>query len=202
MKQRNLIAILRGVLPHEVVDIGTALIDAGITKIEVPLNSPEPISSISNLVDAYGDKALIGAGTVLNTAQVESVAETGSKLIVSPNTDLQVIKKTTELNMFSYPGVLSPTDCFDALAAGATGLKLFPAEVVGKNGVKAIRAVLPDNIELFAVGGVNSDNLNEWHQAGINGFGIGTSLYAPGRSADQVYNTAVKLVAAYDKLTV
>lgn len=200
MSDRELIAILRGVQPSEAVDVAKVLVEAGFTKIEVPLNSPDPVRSIGLIVDAFGDKALIGAGTVLTTEQVESIAATGAKLIVSPNANPAVIARTRELNMQSYPGVLTPTECFSALEAGANGLKLFPADVLGASGVKAIRAVLPAETQLFAVGGVGADNLKAWRSAGILGFGIGSSLYKPGVSLEDLSQRAQELVNAYDAL--
>lgn len=200
MSDRELIAILRGVQPSEAVDVAKVLVEAGFTKIEVPLNSPDPVRSIGLIVDAFGDKALIGAGTVLTTEQVESIAATGAKLIVSPNANPAVIARTRELSMQSYPGVLTPTECFSALEAGANGLKLFPADVLGASGVKAIRAVLPAETQLFAVGGVGADNLKAWRSAGILGFGIGSSLYKPGVSLEDLSQRAQELVTAYDAL--
>lgn len=200
MSDRELIAILRGVQPNEAVDVARVLVEAGFTKIEVPLNSPEPIRSIGLIVDAFGDKALIGAGTVLTTEQVEAVAATGAKLIVSPNANPAVITRTRELGMQSYPGVLTPTECFSALEAGANGLKLFPADVLGASGVKAIGAVLPAGTQLYAVGGVGANNLQAWRKAGILGFGIGSSLYKPGVSLADLGQRAQELVNAYDAL--
>ena len=200
MSDRELIAILRGIKPSEAVDVASALIDAGFSRIEVPLNSPDPISSIAKMVDAFGQDALIGAGTVLNVEQAEAVAATGAKLIVSPNTNTAVIERTRELGMLSYPGVMTPTECFAAIDAGATGLKLFPADLVGVAGVKAFKAVLPSEMKLYAVGGVANDNLGQWRTAGVTGFGIGSSLYKAGRTVDEVHTIAKGIVAAYDQL--
>lgn len=200
MSDRELIAILRGIQPSEAVEVASALIDAGFSRIEVPLNSPDPITSIAKMVGAFGNDALIGAGTVLNVEQVEAVAATGAKLIVSPNTNSAVIERTRALGMLSYPGVMTPTECFAAIDAGATGLKLFPADLVGAAGVKAFRAVLPAEMKLYAVGGVANDNLGQWRAAGVSGFGIGSSLYKAGRSADEVHSIAREIVAAYDQL--
>jgi len=200
MSDRELIAILRGVKPEEAVEIASLLVEAGFSKIEVPLNSPEPIHSIGLIVDAFGDKALIGAGTVLTIAQVEAVASTGAKLVVSPNANSAVIARTRELGMSSYPGVLTPTECFSALEAGANGLKLFPADILGAGGVKAICAVLPTETQLYAVGGVATDNLQAWRNAGILGFGIGSSLYKPGIAMRDLQQRAEQLVSAYDAL--
>jgi len=200
MSDRELIAILRGVKPEEAVEVASLLVEAGFSKIEVPLNSPEPIRSIGLIVDAFGDKALIGAGTVLTIAQVEAVASTGAKLVVSPNANSAVIARTRELGMSSYPGVLTPTECFSALEAGANGLKLFPADILGAGGVKAICAVLPTETQLYAVGGVATDNLQAWRNAGILGFGIGSSLYKPGIAMRDLQQRAEQLVSAYDAL--
>lgn len=200
MSDRELIAILRGIKPSEAVDVASALIDAGFSRIEVPLNSPDPITSIAKMVEAFGKDALIGAGTVLNVEQAEAVAATGAKLIVSPNTNTAVIERTRELGMLSYPGVMTPTECFAAIDAGATGLKLFPADLVGVAGVKAFKAVLPSEMKLYAVGGVANDNLGQWRAAGVTGFGIGSSLYKAGRTVDEVHTIAKGIVAAYDQL--
>lgn len=201
MNDRNLIAILRGVTPGEVVDIAHALVSSGITRIEVPLNSPDPMSSINRLVEVFGNRALIGAGTVLTEDQVSEVASTGARLIVSPNTNPQVIRRCLELNLNCYPGVLTPSEGFTALEAGASGLKLFPAEVWGVEGVKAFGAVLPKDTALYAVGGITSENMKAWRKAGVTGFGIGGSLYKPGYTPDQVQHISRELVEAYDNLS-
>jgi len=200
MSDRELIAILRGISPEESVAIAEALVDAGFSRIEVPLNSPDPLTSIKRMVEAVGEVALVGAGTVLNTQQVEAVAATGAKLIVSPNTNTQVISRTRELGLCSYPGVMTPTECFAAIDAGASGLKLFPADLVGTAGVKAFRAVLPPEMNLYAVGGVATENLGQWRCAGVTGFGIGSSLYKSGKGVDDVRRIASELVSAYDVL--
>lgn len=200
MSDRELIAILRGITPAEAVEVATALVEAGFTRIEVPLNSPDPINSIGKIVESLGDQALIGAGTVLNVDQVEAVAATGAQLIISPNTNPSVIERTRELGLFSYPGVMTPSECFAAIDAGATGLKLFPADLVGAAGVKAFRAVLPVDMKLYAVGGVANDNLSHWRAAGVTGFGIGSSLYKAGRSVAEVQAIATEIVAEYDQL--
>lgn len=196
---RNLIAILRGLRPGEAIAIGGALIDAGITKIEVPMNSPEPLKSIELLVKGFSDVAEFGAGTVLNVEQVKQVSNTGATLIVSPNCDPEVIDATKVLGMKSYPGVLTPSECFSALKHNADGLKVFPAFQMGIDGLKAIRAVLPTETEVFMVGGVGPENFAEWLDAGANGFGLGSSLYKPGRTADEISKIAQEIVAAYDE---
>lgn len=195
---RNIIAILRGITPTEAVPITRALIDCGITRIEVPLNSPAPIDSIKAMADACGDVAEIGAGTVLTTEDVTDVAEAGGRLIVSPNCNPAVIKAAKSRGLTSFPGVMTPTDCFAALEAGADGLKLFPSFLIGAAGLKALRDVLPPHTPVFMVGGVGPDNFAELIAAGATGFGIGSALYKPGATAADIARKAETLVAAYD----
>lgn len=198
---RPLIAILRGVTPPEAADICAACVEAGITSIEVPLNSPDPFDSIASMVRAHGNDALIGAGTVLSPEDVGRVADAGGKLIVSPNCDPRVIVATKAAGMQSWPGVMTPTECFAALKAGADGLKIFPANLVGPAGIKAIRAVLPPETQVYAVGGAGADNFAEWITAGADGFGIGSALYKPGLTAAEVHARATDMVRAYDEAT-
>jgi 2-dehydro-3-deoxyphosphogalactonate aldolase len=195
---RNIIAILRGIAPDDAKAIGEALIETGITTIEIPLNSPRPLESIALLAKAFGSVATIGAGTVLNVQDVREIASAGGRIVVSPSFDAEVVQETKSLNMASWPGVLSPTECFAALKAGADGLKIFPCSVLGPSGVKAIRAVLPAETSVYAVGGAGPANFADWIAAGVNGFGIGTALYQPGYSVAQVRQAAVDIVRAYD----
>ncbi|MGP9665237.1 2-dehydro-3-deoxy-6-phosphogalactonate aldolase [Halomonas sp. AOP22-C1-8] len=194
-----LIGILRGVTPDDVIDVADAVLNAGITQIEVPLNSPEPLESIRRLVNAFGEQAVIGAGTVLTPAQVRGVHAAGGRLIVSPNCRPSVIEETHRLEMASWPGIVTPSEAFDALDAGATGLKLFPAVQVGLEGMKAVRAVLPEGTRLYAVGGVGIDNFATWRAAGVDGAGLGSALYKPGQSAKAVAQQAIALVNAWKK---
>lgn len=198
MDHRHLIAILRGITPAETVDVCQALIDAGITMIEVPLNSPEALTSIALASNSLGDAAAIGAGTVLSKKHVWAVSDAGGTFIVSPDTNKQVIEETVRLQMLSYPGVFTPTDAFRAIKAGATGLKFFPAEVLGPRGIKAMKAVLPAELPLYAVGGANPDNFNDYFDAGCTGFGLGTYIFKPGMTAADVAERAKTAVAAYD----
>lgn len=195
---REIIAILRGLTPSECIDITDALIENGITKIEVPLNSPDPFDSIARMVEHAGKAALIGAGTVLTTANVGRLAEIGAQMVVSPDANPDVIRETKARGLLSYPGVLTPTECFLALRAGADGLKIFPAFKLGTDGLKAIRAVLPSQTPIYAVGGVGPSDFADWRKAGAQGFGIGTSLYTPGLSATEVGKRAKAMSEAFD----
>jgi 2-dehydro-3-deoxyphosphogalactonate aldolase len=185
----NLVAILRGITPDEAEPIGEALIEAGWRIIEVPLNSPDPLKSIEKLQKRFGDRALIGAGTVLTTAQVADVASTGATVIISPNANLSVIEASVSRGMISLPGVATPSEAFAAIGAGATGIKAFPAEAIPPMVIKAWRAVLPKDMPVLAVGGITPDNMKSFVEAGTNGFGIGGSLYKPG---DDVASVAAK----------
>lgn len=196
---RPIIAILRGLKPTEAEDVGRALIEAGIDRIEVPLNSPDPIRSIGILAKSFGDDALIGAGTVLTPQEVDAVAEVGGELIVSPNFDAEVIQRSVALNMESWPGIYTPTEAFAALKAGASGLKLFPGVMAGPTGLAALRPVLPKETLVFAVGGAGPENFGDWIKAGADGFGIGSALFKPGMSVAEISERATRIVAAFDE---
>ena len=190
------IAILRGIQPDEVDAVGDALVEAGIVVIEVPLNSPEPFDSIQRLGVRHGSHALIGAGTVVEVADVSRVAAAGGRLVVAPNFDGDVVRAAKDAGLFAAPGVMTPSEGFAALKAGADGLKLFPAEMIPAAAFKAWRAVFPRDCLLIAVGGIGVDNMKTYAEAGASGFGIGSTLYKPGRSAAEVGRLAAALVAA------
>jgi 2-dehydro-3-deoxyphosphogalactonate aldolase len=196
MAQLPLIAILRGLTPTEAPAVGLALVSSGFAIIEVPLNSPQPLHSIALLTQQF-PQALIGAGTVLNAQQVKDVRGAGGRLIVSPNFNPVVVAQALALGMVVLPGVATPSEAFAALAAGAHGLKLFPAEMISPATVKALRAVLPPQAALMPVGGITPDNMGAYRAAGANGFGLGSALYAPGRSAQQVREKAAQFVQTF-----
>lgn len=199
MNHRQLIAILRGITPDEAEDVCAALVESGITMIEVPLNSPKPFDSIAKMRAAFDGKALIGAGTVLTSKDVDDLVAIDGQFVVSPNCDVEIIRATKKAGLLSYPGVLTPSECFAAIHAGADGLKIFPASVIGPSGIKAMKAVLPTGVPVYAVGGVDAENFDVWVQAGVDGAGIGGGLYKPGECANIVHTRAVALVDAYDK---
>lgn len=196
LSELPLVAILRGVTPDEVEPIGHALVEAGFRLIEVPLNSPDPFESISRLAGALGGRALVGAGTVLTSADVERVRGSGGRMVVSPNSDPLVIRATKQAGMASLPGYMSPSEAFAAIAAGADALKLFPAEAAAPAVLRAHRAVLPPGMPVLIVGGVTPDSVAEWAAAGADGFGLGSALYRRGDTADGVRQSAEAFVAA------
>jgi 2-dehydro-3-deoxyphosphogalactonate aldolase len=191
-----LVAIIRGVTPEDVVAVGEAILSGGIHIIEVPLNSPHPFESIDRLSKAMGDRALIGAGTVLDTLSAARVKDAGGRLVVAPNTNAQVISAAVQAGMVAAPGYFTPTEAFIALDAGAQALKLFPAEGASPAVLKAQRAVLPRQVPVLVVGGVQPDSMRPWLDAGANGFGLGSGLYVPGRSPDEVHKRAKAYVEA------
>lgn len=198
MRELPLVAILRGLKPSEAPAIGDVLVEAGFRLIEVPLNSPQPLDSIALLRKRFPD-AVIGAGTVLTTAEARDVAVAGSELVVAPNFDREVVEETVRLGMASLPGIMTPTEAFAAVKAGAHGLKLFPAELASPVVVKALLAVLPSGTQLIPVGGIGADNMDAWRVAGAAGFGLGSSLYKPGDDAATVRGKATAIVSAWRK---
>ncbi|MFI5444845.1 2-dehydro-3-deoxy-6-phosphogalactonate aldolase [Polaromonas sp. UC242_47] len=190
-----LVGILRGLQPHEALAVGQALAATGWSLIEVPLDSPQPLQSIETLAAAL-PLALVGAGTVLSAADVRDVHAAGGQLVVSPNFNAEVVREALRLGMVCLPGVMTATEAFAALQAGATGLKLFPAEMITPAVVKALRAVLPATVPLLPVGGITFENMGAYRSAGASGFGIGSALYKPGMAADEVADNALKFIAA------
>jgi 2-dehydro-3-deoxyphosphogalactonate aldolase len=195
---RPLIAILRGIEPKDAVPVLEALVAAGIGLIEVPLNSPDPLESIRLMAKAAGNRAWVGAGTVLTVDEVRGVAAVGGQFIVSPNCDPAVILETKARRLGSFPGVFTASEALAAVAAGADGLKFFPASLLGPEGIKAIGVVLPKAMPLLAVGGVDASNIAAYRKAGVRGFGLGSNLYKPGLAAPDVGRLAADMVAAYD----
>lgn len=195
-----LVAILRGLRPEDAEATGAELIAAGFRAIEVPLNSPDPFTSIARLVQRFGNRAVIGAGTVLTVGDVERLAETGAKLMVSPNTDPAVIVAAKAAGLYALPGFFTATEAFAALHAGADGLKLFPAETTTPAHVKALKAVLPPEVPVFAVGGVTPETMTPWIDAGAQGFGLGSALFKPGMAPGAVGDKARAFAAAWAAL--
>jgi len=202
MARLPLVAILRGVRPEEVVAIGGALVEAGFALIEVPLNSPDPLNSIERLAERYGETAMIGAGTVLDPADVPRIAEAGGRLIVMPHSYTVVIGAAKRAGLACVPGFATPTEAFAALAAGADGLKLFPAEASPPAVLKAMRAVLPAAVPVLPVGGITPDSMAAYRAAGAAGFGLGSALYRPGMTAVDVAHNAAAFRAAFDATAV
>jgi len=196
---RNIIAILRGVRPDEVLEIAQTIADSGINQIEVPMNSPDVFDSIQLLHDEMKDFISVGAGTVTNIDQVKILEEIGIDFIVSPNFDPEVVAATKQANMISYPGVITPTECFSALKYGADGLKFFPATLLGETNLIALKAVLPENVPLYMVGGVGPENFSSWFEAGASGFGIGSGIYKAGDNSISVARKSKLIVQSYDE---
>ncbi|NKB75817.1 MAG: 2-dehydro-3-deoxy-6-phosphogalactonate aldolase [Gammaproteobacteria bacterium] len=194
--QMPLIAILRGVQPEEAVGVGNALIEQGFKIIEVPLNSPTPFKTLKLMSERLGDRAIIGAGTVLCEADVDACVKAGCKLVIAPNFDIEVAEACSKNAVIYCPGVATPTEAFAAIKAGAHALKLFPAESITPNIVKALRAVIPPSVTMLPVGGVSPDNLGEFHKAGATGFGIGSALYQPGKTLAEITKSAKAFVTA------
>ncbi len=196
---RKIIAILRGIKPIEVLEVAHTIVNAGITQIEVPMNSPSVFDSIKLLHNEFDGYIQIGAGTVTNIEQVEILSDIGVDFIVSPNFDSKVIEATKKADMLSYPGVITPTECFSALNCGADVLKFFPASLLGEANLIALKAVLPANVPLYMVGGVGPENFSSWFSAGATGFGIGSGIYKAGDSSEIVANKAKSIVLSYDE---
>jgi 2-dehydro-3-deoxyphosphogalactonate aldolase len=199
LTQCPLIAILRGVTPDEVTAVGEALARERIVIVEVPLNSPQPVDSIGRLARAFGDRLLIGAGTVMTTAQVGEIAAAGGKLIVTPHADATIVRAAKQQGLLTVPGCFTPTEAFTMLAAGADALKLFPAEAASPAVLRALQAVLPTNAAILPVGGIDAANIAGWREAGAAGFGIGSAIYRPGDSPAVVAAKARGLVSAVSR---
>jgi 2-dehydro-3-deoxyphosphogalactonate aldolase len=196
--RRGLVAILRGLHPDEAVAMGAAIFEAGIEAIEVPLNSPDPFRSIEMLAKSLPNSALVGAGTVLTASAVEDLNNAGGRLLVSPNIDSTVMARAADFGMITMPGVLTPTEAFLAISCGASALKFFPASVIGPKGIAAMKAVLPADTIIGAVGGVSDKDFAEYGKIGVRTFGLGSSLFAPGVDVETVRQRAVAAVAAWD----
>lgn len=194
-----LIAILRGVRPDEVLGIAAALEAAGVVIVEVPLNSPQPLESIRLLAEHFGDRMLVGAGTVMTPAQVHEIAAVGGKVIVTPHADPELVRTAKSLGLLAAPGFFTPAEAFSLLRAGADAIKLFPAEAANPAALKGIRAILPPGTLVVPVGGITPENIPEWMAAGAAGFGIASSIYKPGDTAEVVSRKAAALVAALSK---
>ena len=197
-RNRELIAILRGLTLERCAIVSEILIAEGFTKLEVPLNSPNPIKTISEMQNSFGNSVTIGAGTVTNVSEVNELSDLGCQMIVSPNTDTEVIKATKNKGMLSFPGAFTPSECFSAINAAADGIKIFPAFKLGIEGFKALKAVLPSKLKTYAVGGINENHFSDWLDAGVTGFGIGSNLFHPSMSEDEIQLAARKIILAYD----
>jgi len=196
MERCPLIAILRGIKPAEAEVIGDALEEAGVRIVEVPLNSPDPLQSINRLARAFGDRMLVGAGTLTDATQVAQVVDAGGKLIVTPHAELSVVRAAKDAGLFAVPGFFNPTEAFALLNAGADAIKLFPAEVLGPSMLKALKAVLPKDTLVVPVGGISDKSIPQWIAAGANGFGAGSSIYVPGDDGYTVLQKAKRLLDA------
>lgn len=201
LRQTGLVAILRGLEPANAVDVGRVLVEAGLRIIEVPLNSPAPLDSIALLADRFGGEAVIGAGTVLDPAEVAAVARAGGRLVVAPNMDREIVAAAREHGLVAMPGVATPTEALGAIKAGADALKLFPAEAIAPEVVGAWRAVLPRELPLIAVGSITPDKMAAYRTRGIDGFGIGSALFAPGRRLDDLRARAEDFMTAWRALS-
>ena len=197
-KNRELIAILRGLTLDRCVKVSKILIAEGFSKLEVPLNSPNPMETISKMQNSFGNSVTIGAGTVTNVSEVSQLSKIGCQMIVSPNTDTEVIKATKNGGMLSFPGAFTPSECYSAINSAADGLKIFPAFKLGVKGFKALKAVLPNNLKTYAVGGIDETHFSDWLDAGVTGFGIGSNLFHSYMSDDDIQSAAKKFVLAYD----
>jgi 2-dehydro-3-deoxyphosphogalactonate aldolase len=197
-KNRELIAILRGLTLDRCVKVSEILIAEGFSKLEVPLNSPNPMETISKMQNSFGNSVIIGAGTVTNVSEVSQLSKIGCQMIVSPNTDTEVIKATKNGGMLSFPGAFTPSECYSAINSAADGLKIFPAFKLGVKGFKALKAVLPNNLKTYAVGGIDETHFSDWLDAGVTGFGIGSNLFHSYMSDDDIQSAAKKFVLAYD----
>jgi 2-dehydro-3-deoxyphosphogalactonate aldolase len=196
MDRLPLVAILRGLKPEEALDIGHAIVNAGFHILEVPLNSPDPLRSIQILAEAFPN-ALVGAGTVTTAQQVRDIKAVGGQLIISPHLDDNVVCETVNLGLISLPGVATPSEAFQAIALGAHGLKLFPAEMISPAVVKSMRAVLPSHVRLIPVGGIGTHNMADYRKSGASGFGIGSALFAPGKTVQAVGESAAAFVQTW-----
>jgi 2-dehydro-3-deoxyphosphogalactonate aldolase len=191
LDENPIIAILRGVHPYEVLQVADALISSGIRAIEIPFNSPEPLKSIELLANRFSGEILLGCGTVLSSAELKAAHSSGAELALHPHANPQLVKDALKLGMISLPGVMTPTECFAMLEAGASGLKLFPCDVLGPEGVAALKAVLRTDTTLIAVGGISAQNICAFKSAGVDGFALGSSIYKPGMPAADI-RTSVK----------
>ncbi len=200
LKTLPLVAILRGIRPSEALAVGEMLMEAGFKIVEVPLNSPDPFDSIKLLVQSLGPRAIVGAGTVLTVPDVETLKAVGGQICISPNANPAVIRRAKALGLISFPAFFTPTEAFSAIEAGADAIKLFPAELAGTTGLKAMKAVLPKTVPVFPVGGVNPDNMQDFIEAGAAGFGIGSAVFKPGDTPETVYKKAKAFVDGWQRL--